>query len=164
MPKFTAIIYACAEDAPYLNRALESLKCASDIMLINADNDPEVSSAARKRFVRQRRGIPGVSPGAYTMDAFHDWILVMRPHEALSKDLQRSLDEWRKKKHDESHGYAFGIWQQDGEKWQSLPAEMRLVNRRQVNWMGELPPRMNAPALPGPLLRYEHGQENQKAA
>jgi hypothetical protein len=38
------------------------------------------------------------------------------------------------------------------------------VNRRQVNWIGEIPPNMEAPTLPGALLRHERGQQEARLA
>jgi hypothetical protein len=46
------------------------------------------------------------------------------------------------------------IREQNGHGWKFLPAEMRLVNRRQVNWIGDLPPKdPNAPSLQGQIVR-----------
>src|SRR5512147_2960840 len=106
MPKFTALVFARREDAPHLDRALASLKVASDLLLINADGDPEIKQIGRRHRARLKKGIPGVTPGAYLMDGFHDWILLLRPSEALSNDLVRSVAEWKRRKKDESRGYA----------------------------------------------------------
>ena len=162
MPKFTALVYTRAEDEPYLQRALESLRVANDVLLINGDRTPEIRSMARHYSARERIGVPGVTPGAYLMDAFHHWILVLRPFEELSNDLIRSLQEWKRRKKDETHGYLLGVLQQNGNGWNPVSQELRLVNRHHVNWMGELPPKMNAPVLPGPILRYERDTEEQR--
>ncbi len=164
MPKFTALVFARKEDAPHLDRALESLKIANDRLVINADRDPEIKQIGRRHHARQKTGIPGVTPGAYLMDAFHHWILVLRPFEALSNDLIRSLEEWRKRTKDESRGYAFALLRQSGTRWQAEDPELRLVNRRLVNWIGELPDNQGAPILPGPLLQYETEEREQKLA
>jgi hypothetical protein len=164
MPKFTALVYAKQDDSVHLDRTLDSLKIANDVLLINEDRDPEIKRIGRGHHVRQKYGIPGVTPGAYAMDAFHHWILVLRPSEALSNDLIRSLQEWQKRKQDEAHGYSFVVLQQDGHAWRSQQHELRLVNRRFVNWIGELPQNGNAAILPGPLLRYETEEQEQKLA
>src|SRR5512146_1862388 len=107
MPKFTALVFARKEDGPHLDRALGSLKVANDLLLVNADADPEIKQIAHRHRARQKSGIAGVTPGAYLMDAFHHWLLVLRPFEALSNDLIRSLEVWKRRRKDESNGYAF---------------------------------------------------------
>jgi hypothetical protein len=164
MPKFTALIFARLEDSAYLDRALESLKVANDRLLIDADRNPEIKKIARRHHARHKNGIPGVTPGAYLMDAFHHWILVLRPFEALSNDLIRALEEWKKRKKDESPGYGFPILRQEGHRWCADDPELRLVNRRLINWMGELPDNQRAPILPGPLLQYETEEQEQRMA
>ena len=164
MPKFTALVFARKEDAPYLERALESLKVANDRLLINADCAGEIKNIARRHHARRKNGIAGVTPGAYLMDAFHHWILILRPFEALSNDLIRSLDEWKRRKKDESRGYALAVLQQNGTRWRAEDPELRLVNRRLINWIGELPDNQSAPVLPGPLLQYETQEREEKLA
>lgn len=164
MPKFTALVFARKVDAPYLDRALASLKVANDRLLINADGDREIKNIAGRHDARQKNGIPGVTPGAYLMDAFHHWILILRPFEALSNDLIRSLDDWKKCKKDESRGYAFKRLRQSGTRWHAEDSELRLVNRHLINWIGELPENQSAPVLPGPLLQYETEGQEQKLA
>jgi hypothetical protein len=164
MPKFTALVFARKEDAQHLDRALESLKVANDRLLINADRDAQIKKIGRQHRTRQKNGIPGVTPGAYLMDGFHHWILVLRPFEALSNDLIRSLEEWKRRKKDESRGYAFAALRQNGARWHAEDPELRLVNRRLVNWIGELPENQSAPILPGPLLQYEAEERERRIA
>jgi hypothetical protein len=123
-----------------------------------------VKRLARRFWARERSGVPGVTAGAYLMDAFHHWILVLRPGEELSEELQKSLKEWKSKKKDDSSGYRLLIAEQNGQKVHPLAPELRLVNRRQINWTGELPPNMEAPLLPGALLRHEREQEQERLA
>jgi hypothetical protein len=164
MPKFTVIVHASAEDVPCLERTLQSADIASDILLINGEHDPEIKKIGRRFLARERTGVPGVTAGAYLMDAFHHWILVIRPGEELSEELRKNLDEWRHQKKDDSCGYRLLIVEQNGDKAHPLAPELRLVNRQQVNWIGELPPNMEAPTLPGALLRHEQYQEENRLA
>lgn len=164
MPKFTALVFAQKGDAPHLDRALESLKVANDLLLINAEGDPEIKQIGRRHHARQKSGIPGVTPGAYGMDGFHHWTLVLRPSEALSRDLIRSLGEWKKRKKDDSRGYAFALLRQNGTRWHAEDPELRLVNRHMINWIGELPDNQSAPILPGPLLQYETEKREERIA
>jgi hypothetical protein len=98
------------------------------------------------------------------MDGFHHWVLVLRPFEALSNDLIRSLAEWKKRKKDESRGYAFALLQQTGTRWRAEDPELRLINRRVINWIGELPHNESVPILPGPLLQYETEEREERIA
>jgi hypothetical protein len=164
MPKFTAIVHACAEDLPGLERTLRSADIASDILLINEEKNPEIKKIGRRFLVRERTGVPGVTAGAYLMDAFHHWILVIRPGEELSEELRKNLDEWRHQKEDESCGYRLLVVEQNGEKAHPLAPELRLVNRHQVNWIGEMPPNMEAPTISGALLRHEEQREEDRLA
>jgi hypothetical protein len=51
-------------------------------------------------------------------------------------------------------GFNVAIREQNGAGWKSMPPEMRLVNRKQINWTGDLPPENpQAPALAGHILR-----------
>jgi hypothetical protein len=164
MPKFTALVFARKDDAVHLDRALESLKVANDRLLINADRDPQIKQIARHHKTREKNGIQGVTPGAYAMDGFHHWVLLLRPFEALSNDLIRSLAEWKKCKKDESRGYAFALLQQTGTRWRAEDPELRLINRRLINWIGELPRNESVPILPGPLLQYETEEREERIA
>jgi hypothetical protein len=46
------------------------------------------------------------------------------------------------------------IREQNGAGWKPVEAEMRLANRKQINWTGDLPPaNPKLPALAGHILR-----------
>ena len=164
MPKFTAIIHACSEDVLDLETTLRSADVASDILLINEEHDPEVKRIGRRYWARERNGVPGVTAGAYLMDAFHHWILVLRPGEELSEELRKNLKEWRGNKKDDSHGYRVMLAEPNGGNLHPLTPELRLVNRHHINWTGELPPNMDAQLIPGPLLRHEHQEREERLA
>ncbi|MGE5322558.1 MAG: hypothetical protein ACM3SW_06835, partial [Actinomycetota bacterium] len=56
-------------------------------------------------------------------------------------------------------GFNISIREQEGHGWKILAAEMRLANRSQINWIGELPPQdPNAPKLQGYILRIPSEQ------
>ncbi len=152
MPKITAIVRVDCP-APHLQRTLESLKVCDEIILIDAcDHDTE--DVSKSFSVTVKKAIPGVTPGAYIMDSRNDWILVLRPNEELNPQLVESLDAWKQADHEES-GFAFEVCEKKGESWCKHVAEMRLVNRRKINWVGDLPPNNTmALKLPGDILRY----------
>ena len=164
MPKFTAIIHACGDDVPALETTLRSADVASDILLINEEHNPEIKKIGRRFWARERNGVPGVTAGAYLMDAFHHWILVLCPGEELSEELRNNLKEWRGNKKDNSQGYRIMLAEANGERLHPLAPELRLVNRNHINWTGELPPNMEAPLIPGALLRHDRHQREERLA
>ena len=164
MPKLSAIVYARENDGLFLDKTLHSLQVAHDILLINADNSDEIKRIGRRFHARVKSGIAGVTPGAYLMDAYHPWILVLLPTEALSDELSQSLKEWKRQKEDDNPGYSFDVLEQNEGAWRSRAAELRLVDRRKINWTGDLPPNAEAPRMRGPLLRYEPRAREQKVA
>lgn len=164
MPKFSAIVYACGDDEHRLEKTLESLKVAQDVLLIDADGIDNIRKLGRRFHARVKRGIPGVTPGAYLMDAYHPWILVVRPAEAVSDELRLSLEQWRHRKRDENPGYRLAVLEKNDGKWIERKPELRLVDRRKINWTGELPPNADGPSIPGPLLRYAGEASAQKVA
>jgi len=164
MPKFSAIVYAHSDDASALERTLPSIETADDVLVINAENTNEIRDVGRYFHSRLKVGIPGVTPGAYLLDAYHDWILVMRPGEEVSDELSRSLAAWRREKYDNNAGFRFDVLEWDGANWCERRPEVRLVNRRKINWIGELPPNADAPSLRGPILRYETESQARRIA
>ena len=70
----------------------------------------------------------------------HEWILCVRRNEALSDDLEAALLEWKQKEPPETAAcYSVPIRENAGG-WQKGPPEVRLVNRKRMNWVGEMPP------------------------
>lgn len=164
MHTFSAIVYASSDDERCLEMTLGSLEIAQDVLLINADCSDNIRDIGRRFHTRVKQGIPGVTPGAYFMDTYHPWILVIRPEEALSDELRQSLEQWRHQKHDENPGYRFAVLEQDDGAWIERKPELRLVDHRKIDWTGELPPNADGPSLPGPLLRYDAETRAQKVA
>lgn len=143
-----------ASDAPHLKRTLKSLKLCDEIIVVDGC-DPDQDKKTRLFGVVVKKAIPGVTLGAYIVDSRNDWILVLRPNEELDERLVESLKAWKSGDHEES-GFAFEISEKTGDDgWCKHLAEMRLVNRRKINWVDELPPNNTmAPKLPGDILRY----------
>ncbi len=154
MPKITALLHA-ANDADKIERALESLKVCDEILVIDECSSDETSKRAKSYGAVVKKAITGVTTGAYAMDGRNDWILVLRPNEELNERLIQSIDDWKQADHEEP-GFAFEVAEKRGENgWCKHVAEMRLVNRKKINWVGELPPNNTmAMKLPGDILRY----------
>ena len=86
------------------------------------------------------------------MDATNDWIFCLRPNESLSDDLGAALLEWKEQEvEDGITCYSVPIRNSHGNS----SAEVRLVNRKQINWIGEMPPNQACSTkLRGDLLSF----------
>ena len=155
MPKITALLHT-HNDALHLGRALDSLRPCDQVLVIDDCSEDDTPRVAREHGAMLKTAIPGVSFGAYAADAAHDWILCLRPDETLSDDLEAALFDWKKEDPAENTaGYQVSIREQNGNgEWHSCPPETRLVNRKLVNWIGEMPPdEPGETKLSGDLLR-----------
>ncbi len=155
MPKITALLHT-HNDALRLGRTLDSLRPCDEVLLIDDCSEDDTATVAREHGATLKNAISGVTFGAYAADAANDWILCLRPNEALSDDLEAALFDWKSKEPKENvAGYRVSIREQRGTAWQSCPPETRLVNRKLVNWIGEMP--ANEPSedkLSGDVLRF----------
>ena len=139
MPKISALLHT-HNDALRLGRALDSLRACDEVLVIDDDSEDNTAQVAHEHGAVFKSAIPGVSFGAYAMDASHDWVFCLRPNESLSDDLEASLFEWKSEQPDEGVAcYGISIREQNGNGWQSCPPEVRLVNRKLMNWVGEMP-------------------------
>jgi glycosyltransferase involved in cell wall biosynthesis len=155
MPKITALLHT-HNDALRLGRALDSLRPCDEVLIIDDSSEDDTEKVAREHGARLKRSIAGVTPGAYVMDATHDWILCLQPNEALSEDLEAALLEWKKETADENTAcFMIAVREENENGWQKKDPEARLVNRKLVNWVGEMPPnQMCDTSLSGELLRF----------
>jgi glycosyltransferase involved in cell wall biosynthesis len=139
MPKFTALLRT-HNDALHLGRALQSLRPCDEVLVIDSGSEDDTAKVAREYGAKLKNAIPGVSPGAYVMDAEHEWIFCVRPNESLSDDLEAALLEWKQQDPAESVAcYSVPIREENGTGWQHRPPEVRLINRSRINWIGEMP-------------------------
>jgi glycosyltransferase involved in cell wall biosynthesis len=152
--KITALIHA-QDNERSLGRALDSLRPCDEVIVVDHGSKDETIKVAREHGAKVINGVPGVDRGAYAQDARNQWILCLLPQEALADELEASLFEWTEAEHEDTAlGYNVAIREQNGAGWKSLPPEMRLANRKQINWTGDLPPaNPNAPKLAGDILR-----------
>lgn len=158
MPKITAILHT-HNDAQRIGRALDSLRGVDEVVVIDHGSTDNTSKVASHHGATVKKGVPGVSPGAYAIDARHDWILCMLPTESIGESLEASLLEWREmdEKAVDTHGYAVALREETDEGWRNHPPETRLVNRNCVNWSEDLP--ANDPqslSLKGEILRFNN--------
>lgn len=156
MPKISALIHT-HNDAAHLRRTLESLRPCDDVLVIDSASADDTQRIAREHGATVKLAIVGVEPGAYAIDTRHEWVLCLKPGEALSEALEASLHEWQDSAPDEATpGYAIPVRANTAGTWKTCPPEMRLVNRNRVNWTGEVPPNTDrAIPLQGDLLRFD---------
>ena len=166
MAKITALVHT-HNDAERIGRALESLRACDEVLVVDHASTDDTVKLARDHGAVVKEGVPGVNPGAYAIDAGHDWILCMLPTEAVSEGLEASLFEWKQRREENSDqaeedqraaepcSVAIQVREETGSGWRELGARTRLVNRKATNWSGHLPPDdPNAELLPGHLLRF----------
>jgi len=155
MPKLTALLHT-HNDALRLGRALDSLRPCDEVLIIDDSSEDDTEKVAREHGAVFKISIPGVTFGAYAVDASHDWILCLHPNETLSDDLEASLFDWKNQDPEENvSSYWVSIREQNGTGWHHCPPETRLVNRRLVNWIGEMPPPQSSGLqLSGDLLCF----------
>jgi glycosyltransferase involved in cell wall biosynthesis len=156
--KISALIHACDNERS-LGRALDSLRPCDEVIVVDYGSRDETVKVAREHGVKVITGVPGVDRGAYAQNASNLWILCLLPQEALAEELEASLFEWSETEHEDGQmGFNVAIREQNGAGWELLPPEMRLANRKQINWTGDLPPaNQNAPVLAGHILRIHDG-------
>jgi glycosyltransferase involved in cell wall biosynthesis len=157
MPKITALLHT-HNDALRLGRALDSLRPCDEVLIIDDNSEDGTTRIAHENGAAVKRSIPGVTQGAYAMDASHDWILCLSPAEALSEELEASLLEWKSSDPEETLTCCkVTVREQNEAHWHQLEPEVRLINRKLLNWVGELPPGQHCDVtLKGDLLRFRN--------
>ena len=152
MPRITALLHT-ANDARTLGRALESLRCCEELLLIDHGSSDGTRKIARDYGAR-------VEPAASPQDsgagrAAHDWVLCLLPSEALSESLEATLLEWKQEDPGEVAAYALALRRETVNGWTHSPPQVRLVHRGKLGWTGALPPNTgDALSLCGDLLRF----------
>lgn len=157
--KISAMLHACNE-AQHLGRCLDSLRPCDEVVVVDHGSTDDTVKIAREHGARVIQGVRGVDHGAYSQDVRNDWVLVLASNECISDDLEASLIEWREGEPAAGVlGYNVGVREQNGGGgWKSFEPEMRLANRKQINWTGDLPPSIpNLPSLQGHIIRYKNG-------
>ena len=152
--KISALIHS-HDNARSLGRALDSLRACDEVIVVDHGSQDESVKVAREHGARVINAVAGVNRGAYAQDARNQWILCLLPQEAVAEELEASLFEWTEAEQDANQmGFNMGIREQNGAGWKALDPEMRLANRKQINWTGDLPPaNPKLQSLAGHILR-----------
>ena len=165
MPKISALIHT-HNDALRIGRALDSLRACDEVLVVDHASEDDTADIARRHGAIVKKGLPGVEPGMYAMDARNDWVLCVLPNEAASEGLEASLLEFRERKLEEENAVAYNLArrEENGGDWRGLAPETRLADRCKLNWTTKLPPHIpDAPILPGELLRFEEPRRIKSA-
>lgn len=154
MPQITALIHIC-NDQLQLGRVLDSLRPCAEVVVVDHGSTDESLKIVRQHGARLIKGVQGVARAAYLQDAHNDWVLCLLPMESLAKELEASLSKWKETEPSPDQiGYNLRIREQNGAGWHISSPELRLINRKRINWIGELPPEApDAPTLEGHILR-----------
>jgi glycosyltransferase involved in cell wall biosynthesis len=154
MPKITALIHT-VNDELRLGRALDSLRSCDQVIVVDHGSSDNTEKVARDHGAEFKKGIPGVDRGTYAIDASHDWILVLCANESIGEPLEAALFDWKHHDHEEAAGYNVRVREETENGWQTHNSETRLVNRKKINWTGDLPPTTSAfEMIGGHLLRF----------
>ena len=152
VPRLTALLHT-ANDARRIGRALDSLRCCDELLVIDHDSRDATRKIARQHGARVEQTSSAADSGAGL--AAHDWVLCLLPSEALSESLEASLLEWKEEDPGEATAYAFALRTETVNGWRHCGPEVRLVDRRDMSWSGALPPHPeDALTLCGDLLRF----------
>jgi glycosyltransferase involved in cell wall biosynthesis len=141
--KISATIITCNEERN-LPRALESLRCCDEILVVDSGSTDRTTELAEKYGARvleaNWRGYAGQKNYASDQAAY-DWVLSLDADEALSEDLEGEI--WQLKKNGpEYDAYTMPRLAQYLGKWILYSGwypdrKIRLFDRRKATWVGD---------------------------
>ena len=156
MPKISALLHTM-NDVKRIGRALDSLRSCDEVLVIDHGSTDGTQKAAEEHGAAVKAAIPGVDRGAYVLDLKNDWVFCLCANEALSEELEASLQEWKQHDPDSETGIAVGVREESDGGWKTCTSELRLVNRTRLNWTGDLPPNTDGPpGVAGDLIRFQN--------
>ena len=151
MPFLTAIIHT-HNDALRIGRAIESLRPCDEVLIVDHHSSDRTVAVAR-----QFGGRVLLASETFLQQAQHDWILALLPNESSAEAIEAALFEWKSTEPSARQSFSFRLLEEVEGRWQELPAETRLVHRREAMWAGSLPAqRRDSFTLDGYLLRFRH--------
>jgi glycosyltransferase involved in cell wall biosynthesis len=160
MSSISALIHTY-NDERRLGRTLETLHPCDEIVIVDHASSDNTAKVAREYGAKVIPAVSGVQDGAYATDCKHDWVLCLLPTETLTEVLEASLFEWKSNSNssEDNAGYAVRI-RAANQNGQASTSELRLVNRKKLNWQGVMPEMIpDLPVLQGDLLRFEDHED-----
>jgi len=165
MPPISATIVACNE-ANNLPRALRSLACADEIVLVDSgstDQTPAIAASLGARVINQPWQGYAAQKNFATGHAQHDWILSLDADEELDAAAQAAIRSW-KGAQPAADGYRFARRARYLGRWILHSGwypdyKVRLFNRRNAAWVGKYVHESvvvngRVETMPGEILHY----------
>jgi len=165
MPRISATIVACNE-ANNLARALHSLGCADEIVLVDSgstDETPKIAASLGARVIYQPWQGYAPQKNLATRHAQHDWILSLDADEELDAVAQAAICDW-KGAEPSADGYRFARRARYLGRWILHSGwypdyKVRLFNRRKGGWGGKYVHESvtvsgRVETMPGEILHY----------
>jgi len=165
MPLISATIVACNE-ANNLERALRSLACADEIVLVDSgstDETPAIAASLGARVINQPWQGYAAQKNFATAQAQHDWILSLDADEELDAEALAAIRSW-KGSQPAADGYRFARRARYLGRWILHSGwypdyKVRLFNRRKAEWGGKhvhesVVVNGHVETMPGEILHY----------
>ncbi len=165
MPALSATIIT-RNEARNITRALRSLACADEVVVVDADSTDEtreIAAGLGARVVRHAWEGFAVQKNFASQQASHDWILSLDADEELNADAQGAINLW-KASVPAADGYRFarrasylGRWILHSGWYPDF--KLRLFNRNHGAWQGayvheSVVVKGKVETLPGEILHY----------
>jgi glycosyltransferase involved in cell wall biosynthesis len=165
MPRISATIVACNE-ARNLARALRSLACADEIVLVDSgstDQTPDIAASLGARVIHQPWLGYAAQKNIATGHAQYDWILSLDADEELDAVAQAAILSW-KGSQPAADAYRFARRARYLGRWILHSGwypdyKVRLFNRRKAGWQGKyvhesIVVNGRVATMPGEILHY----------
>jgi glycosyltransferase involved in cell wall biosynthesis len=165
MPLISATVVACNE-ANKLARALRSLACADEIVLVDSgstDETPAIAASLGARVIHQPWQGYAAQKNLATDHAQHEWILSLDADEELDAEAQAAIGNW-KDSEPAADGYRFARRARYLGRWILHSGwypdyKVRLFNRRKAGWGGKYVHESvmvngRIETMPGEILHY----------
>jgi len=165
MPHISATIVAC-DEAGSIARALRSLACADEIVLVDSgptDETATIAAGLGARVIKEPWHGYATQKNFATRQAQHDWILSLDADEELNSLAQAEIGAW-KRLQPTADAYRFarrarylGRWILHGGWYPDY--KVRLFDRRKAQWEGKYVHESVAvngrvATMPGEILHY----------
>jgi len=165
MPRISATIVACNE-AHNLARAVRSLACADEIVLVDSgstDQTPAIAASLGARVIHQPWLGYAAQKNIAAGHAQYDWILSLDADEELDAAAQSAIVSW-KDSQPVADGYRFARRARYLGRWILHSGwypdyKVRLFNRRKAAWQGKYVHESvvvngRVATMPGEILHY----------